>query len=104
MIIYYDNSNQFILTEEEFKQALPVFEQGKNVWIERLQVHLTPYYKWAGQKPADPNRRLLNDGGYAIKKFGEWYSEKQPDIKIDVRYYPELLKDIDVEEVKKIEG
>lgn len=102
MTIYYDHQNQFQLTDEEFAKALPAFEQGKNVWIARLQVHLTPYYKWAGKKPVDPDRRQLHDGNFAIKRFNEWYSEKAPNIKIDLKYYPELLKDVDVEDIKKL--
>lgn len=102
MIIYYNETNQFHLTEEEFKNALPAFEQGKNVWIKRLRVHLTPYYKWAGQAPPDPNRRKLHDGSYAIKKFGQWYSETAPDVQLSPYYYPEILKDVEVEDIKKL--
>lgn len=97
MIIYYDAQNQFNLTDEEFKKALPVFEQGKNVWIERLQVHLTPYYKWAGRKPENSNRRLLNDGGYAVYHNFAWRPEKNLDAVLDLKYYPEITKDIDIE-------
>ena len=44
-------------------------------------------------KKANKDRKKLHDGNYAIRKFGVWFSEKQPDIKIDLRYYPELLKE-----------
>jgi hypothetical protein len=37
-------------------------------------------------------RRKLHDGGYAINKFGYWYDEKDPNVKIDLNYYPELRK------------
>lgn len=36
------------------------------------------------------NRMQLHDGSFAIKKFGEWYTEKHPDIKVDASYYPEI--------------
>lgn len=44
-------------------------------------------------------RRKLHDGGYAIWKNG-WVCEHAPDIKIDTKFYPELLKDKD--EIKMI--
>jgi len=49
------------------------------------------------EKKTTPNtnnsERLLHDGSRAIKKFGQWYSASQPDVKIDLHFYPELLKD-----------
>ena len=101
MIINYGQT-QFQLTEDEFKKFTKALENSKMVWIPRLEVFLTDKFIWAGQKPASPDRRLLNDGGYAIRKFGTWYSEKAPDVKLDMKHYPELLKDIDVEEVKQL--
>lgn len=98
MIIYYDASNQFDLTDEEFKNALPAFEQGKNVWVERLKVHLTPFYKWAGERPPSQSKRTLSDGTKAERKFDIWYLEGT-DTKINVRYYPELLKDEDIKQL-----
>jgi len=94
MIIYYDTKNQFELTDEEFKNALPAFEQGKNVWVERLQVHLTPFYKWAGKKSVFSNTEgYLHDGGKVVKRFGVWVLADNPEIRIDPHYYPEIVKD-----------
>lgn len=45
------------------------------------------------KKQIGNNERVLHDGSRAIKKFGTWYSASQPDVKIDLHYYPELLKD-----------
>lgn len=101
MIIYYDASNQFELTDEEFKNALPAFEAGKNVWVERLQVHLTPFYKWAGVRPDNQNERNLGSGLIAERRFETWYV-KGTDVKIDLHYYPQLAKDY-VGDVKLIE-
>ena len=94
MMIYYDKENQFELTDEEFKKALPAFDSGKNVWIERLQVHLTPYYKWAGRKPLNPNVGYAReDGRKMIKRFGEWRCADDPDLKINTEYYKSVAKD-----------
>lgn len=94
MTIYYDGNTKFELTEEEFKNALPAFNQGKNVWVERLQVHLTPFYKWAGKKPLTSNTEgYLHDGTKVIKKFGIWVDAKDSNIKLDYNYYPELVRD-----------
>ena len=103
MIINFGQT-QFNLTEEEFSKFTEAIKNSKLVWIPRLEVFLTDKFIWAGKKPADPNRRLLNDGGYAIRKFGTWYSEKMPDVKLDLRHYPELLKDIDVEDIKQLDN
>jgi len=43
-----------------------------------------------GNSNNDNYRRLLHDGSYAINRFGVWVSEKDPNIKIDLHYYPEL--------------
>lgn len=94
MTVYYDKESQFDLTEEEFIKALPAFESGKNVWIERLKVHLTPFYKWAGEKPkAAITQGRLHDGTRVIKRFGEWKDVANPDINLDPSFYPEIARD-----------
>ena len=101
MIIHYSQSSEFKLTDEEFKKAIPAFNSGKNVWVERLKVHLSPYYKWAGEKPQDNKKRTLRDGTIAINEFGTWKCQTSG-AKIDLRYYPELAKDLNDEDVKKL--
>lgn len=93
MIIYYDHENQFNLTEEEFKVAIQSFNSGKNVWVERLKVHLTPFYKWAGEKPQSLVYGRLHDGTPVIKRFGEWKDARSPGLNLDPHYYPEIIKD-----------
>ena len=39
--------------------------------------------------------RVLYDGARVIQKFGVWVLERDNSIKVDIRYYPELAKDID---------
>ena len=99
--INYGKEN-FTLTDEEFEKFIKATETSKRVYIPRLKVFLSDMFIWAGEKPADNNRRKLSDGSYAIKKFGEWYSEKMPDAKIQLRYYPELLKDEEPDATKRI--
>jgi len=48
------------------------------------------------------NRRQLYDGSYAINKFGIWYDEKNPEVRIDLNYYPELKTSTN-EQAKQIE-
>ena len=53
--------------------------------------HFLKYNNNKGNNSNDNNyRRLLHDGSYAINRFGVWVSEKDPNIKIDLHYYPEL--------------
>lgn len=93
MIIYYSKDIQFELTEEEFKKALIAFDAGKNVWVERLQVHLSPFYKWAGKKPKDQTTGRLHDGSRVKKVNGQWVDFYDANIHIDPAYYPEISKD-----------
>lgn len=93
MIIFYDKENQFELTDEEFSKALPAFNSGKSIWVERLKVHLSPFYKWAGTPPVKKDEGYLHDGTFVVKKFGQWIMPDQPEIKLDYNYYPELAKD-----------
>jgi hypothetical protein len=46
------------------------------------------------------NRRQTKDGLWCIKKFGQWYLENNPDVKVNLRYYPELE---DISDKKQIE-
>ena len=60
----------------------------------RLITWLENFLKYNNNKGNNSNdnnyRRLLHDGSYAINRFGVWVSEKDPNIKIDLHYYPEL--------------
>jgi hypothetical protein len=91
--VYYDNGSQFELTDEEFEKALMAFNSGKSVYVNRIEAHLSPYYKWAGKKPDDQNRGRLHDGTRVIKQFGQWVQEDDPKVKLDITYYPEIVKD-----------
>jgi len=88
--VYYSKDAQFELTDEEFKAFVDQSNTNEHVWIQRLNVFLSGKYIWAGDKPENPDRVKLHDGGYAIRKFGSWYLENDPEIKIDLSYYPEL--------------
>src|SRR5574343_223248 len=93
MIIYYDKDNQFTLTDEEFNNDLTSFNQGKSVYVKRLDVSLSPFYKWAGNPPTKQDEGYLHDGTKVVKKFGIWVDASNPDCKLDYNYYPELSKD-----------
>ena len=38
------------------------------------------------------DRRINRDGQWCIQKFGQWVLESDNSVKVDVRYYPELLE------------
>jgi len=94
MIVFYSKEAQFELTNEEFKAFINKAKSGEKVWIPRLNVFLSNMFIWAGEKPQQTDRRQLHDGTYAVNKFGTWVDEKDPNVKIDLHYYPELAKDI----------
>lgn len=39
---------------------------------------------------ANPDRKQNKDGQWCIKRFGQWYLEGNPDIRVDLAHYPEL--------------
>lgn len=36
------------------------------------------------------DRKQNRDGQWCIRKFGQWYLENNPDVRVDLNYYPEL--------------
>lgn len=36
---------------------------------------------------------VLHDGTRVIKQFGQWVDAKNPDVKFNAEYYPEIIKD-----------
>lgn len=39
---------------------------------------------------ANPDRKRNKDGQWCMKKFGQWYLERAPEVRVDLAYYPEL--------------
>lgn len=39
---------------------------------------------------ADNTKRILKNGTRVINKFGQWFLENSPEVKVDLDYYPEL--------------
>lgn len=99
--IFYSKDAQFELLEEEFEKALQMFDLNKRVFISRLGVSLSPLYLWAGDKPENKDRKKTKDGQWCIKKFGQWYLEKDQDVRVNLAYYPELES---IENKKEIEA
>jgi hypothetical protein len=92
--VFYSRDACFELTDDEFNSFIRQ-AAGKKVWIPRLEVFLSDMFIWAGKKPQDNSKRILHDGTRAINKFGQWYLENNPDVRIDEKFYPELNKDYD---------
>lgn len=102
-IVFYNASTQFELTDDEFASFIKKAQSGEKVWIPRLNVFLSNMFIWAGKKPQNKDRIKLHDGGgYAIKKFGIWVDENNPDVKLDLNHYKYLSKDQTYEEYKKL--
>ena len=96
--IFYSKDAQFELTDEEFIKALVAFDKGQRIFIHRLQVSLSPLYIWAGEKTKSV--RTLHDKTKAIMKNGFWVDANNPEVRMDLHYYPELAKDTDEEAPK----
>ena len=97
--IFYSKDAQFELTDNEYEQSLIAWNKNLKAYIPRLSVSLSPLYIWAGEKPEDNNRKQNRDGQWCIQKFGQWYLESDNSIKVDVRYYPELLEQSEKKEL-----
>jgi len=93
IIVKYSETDVFVLTSDEFKKALVEWNQGRSVFITRLGASLSPYYRWAGEKPDDLNVGYTHDGRKMIKRFGEWRFSDCPELIPDLNYYQEIAKD-----------
>lgn len=51
---------------------------------------------WEKREPKKKNslERILHDGTKAINKFGTWVDANNPNVQINLSYYPELTKDV----------
>lgn len=49
--------------------------------------------KAAALRRAKSNHGTLHDGTAVVRRFGLWCNASNPEIAMDVRYYPELAKD-----------
>ena len=102
MIVKYSEQDIFELTDDEFKAALMHWNKGKSVFITRLGVSLSPYYRWAGEKPNNPDLGYAReDGRKVFKKFNEWRFVECPDLNPDLNYYKSLARDDVMTEVEK---
>jgi len=45
----------------------------------------------------DADRKKTRDGQWCIRKFGQWYLENNPEVRVNLSFYPEL----EGEEIKK---
>ncbi|MDA2921678.1 hypothetical protein MYX07_00240 [Patescibacteria group bacterium AH-259-L07] len=91
--VKYSEQDIFELTEQEFKKALSEWNKGRSVFVRRLGASLSPYYRWAGVEPVNPNAGYTRDGRKMFRKFGEWRFVECPELKPDLTYYPEIAKD-----------
>lgn len=88
--IFYSKDATFTLTDTEFKDFIEKCAKNPRgkVWIERLGVFLSDMFIWAGEKPvvSDPNIIPIGHGDFAVKKFGDWYSQYSG-AKLDMKIY-----------------
>lgn len=47
------------------------------------------------------DRKQNRDGQWCIRKFGQWYLESNPDIRVNLQYYPELEE---IQDKKQLES
>ena len=90
--IFYSKDAQFELTDSEYEQSMLVWNKNLKAFIPRLNVSLSPLYIWAGEKPESNTRKQNRDGQWCIDRFGQWYLENNPEVRVDTNYYPELLE------------
>ena len=94
MIVKYSEHDIFELTDEEFEFALVNWNKGTSVFIPRLKVSLSPFYRWAGIKPDDPNKGYAREDKRPVfLKFGEWRFVECPELTPDLGFYKSLAQD-----------
>jgi len=102
--IFYSKDCQFVLQDDEFTAFIDKANKGEKVWIPRLKVFLSGMFIWAGEKPvvSDPNIIPIGHGDFAVKKFGDWYSQYSG-AKLDMKIYGYLNEPVE-ENVELLES
>lgn len=88
------------MTDEQFLNVMKERDQnGKNEFL--IRNALTEKPSWINLKttriypiemlPRDEG--YLHDGTKVIKKFGQWVDARNPDVRLDAAYYPEIAQD-----------
>ena len=91
--IFYSKDAQFEVSQDELKIALTEWNQGHSVYINRLNVSLSPHYLWADDPPPNKNLGRLHDSTLVEKQFGRWVDMRNPEVRLDPHYYPEIAND-----------
>ena len=92
------SGDEFTISKEEAQLfvgksgLIPVPSLGGMINISSIS-HILPVEK------VKSNRKQNRDGQWCIKKFGIWVLENNPDVRVDLKYYPELkeAKEIDTD-------
>lgn len=97
------------MTEEQFVHIMSERDQGKNEFAIRNAMTGKP--SWINLKttriypiemvPKDEG--YLHDGTKVIKKFGQWVDARNPDVRLDPAYYPEIVQDRVMSRIEWIE-
>ena len=85
----------FVLSESETRGVLDAIKRGdKYITIQGafiLTSSVSGIYPEAALETTD--RGVLHDGTKVIKKFGQWVDARNPDVRLDAAYYPEIARD-----------
>lgn len=87
--VVYDANTKIEMTKEEVQQFLLQL-QTKEI-VEFKGSFLTKFFRVITQ--IEQNTGRLHDGTKVIKRFGEWKDALDPTLKLDTRYYPEIVND-----------
>lgn len=91
-----------IMKMPEIKGVIKVTDLGGAINLSSME-YILPEEKAEQANINKANARIkLHDGGYAIKKFGQWVDENT-EAKIDLNYYKYLAKDLTHDEYLKLE-
>lgn len=89
------------ITNQEFKNLagktglvfIPSLQECINISFIYRIIPESEFAKYKKLKKSKMTTGRLHDGQKVIKKFGQWISASNSEVKIDPHYYPEIAKD-----------
>lgn len=81
------------ITEKQYTEILEAEANGQQrVFVKGAAIRLNTC-NFYPEHFLEQKEGYLHDGTKVIKKFGEWRDARNPDLRLDASYYPEIVRD-----------
>jgi hypothetical protein len=84
---------EFAISRERMMNIIAAHDAGeKRIFLDGAWLNVNTFNIYpAGALPQTEG--YLNDGTRVIKKFGQWVDARNPEVRLDPHYYPEIAQD-----------